>query len=769
MAGSFDVFRKYRRQGLTALAILAMVAFFVLPPFLQMGSGLPTGDPVVVSWQGGQLRRSELDSLLSQRAAVNRFLTMAEAEAFNRQPTNAGVFPEDERSVVRMELLAREAAANGIVISDEAINDFLDRYTGKRVRGEQFAAIIERLRPMGLTQRGLFDTLRDGLAAQTMLSLLESGFDGDPPGWRWDFFRRLEQTATIEAVPLPVAAFAADVSPPAASTLREFFERHKDRLPEEDGPETGFKEPHRVKFEYLVAKQETFEAEAAKGVTDEQIVQYYEKNKTTRFRKRADEKEEPAIETATPETKPDGAGERQDGQKQEADKKAGASAVEPPRVESVPAETPAGRKPEAAAPAATKTEPAPAAPATPAVPPQSGATRSTPMQFASFNRRAADESAATGATPAAATPAAAEPQPDTKPQPPAAEAVAPDAPVTGDAPAKPDAAKPDAEIAPVDVEPLEKVRDEIRLTLARQAADEKIDAIFSAVTSDIDRYATSLALWRARGKANGAPAPNPPDIDVVAKKQGLEAGRSGLVTAREAERSGPIGKSGDMVVDPTSRFGFRQQRWLDTMFGQRAQVLRPSMSRDAAGDRYISWITEDQPEFVPTFDQAREKVERRWREVEARSKARAKAEEVAKQAEAERQPLADVVKGAGFESRVVGPFTWLTQGTVPFGAPPRLSEPEGIDGPGDEFMRAVFALEPGKTATAFNRPQTVCYAVRLERFEPEAEKLRERFAAGRRDQRRLALVGRQQMSTEFGKWFAAFEEQQKIEWRQPPR
>jgi hypothetical protein len=721
MAGSFDIFRKYQRQGLAALAILAMVAFFVLPPFLQMGQSSAGGDPVVVSWQGGRMRQSELQYAVSMRGAVNRFLMLAQSVAFNRQPSDSGVFPEDERSVVRMELLASEAAANGVVISDEAVNDFIDRYTARRVRPAQLAEIIDRLKPMGLTEQGLFETLRSGLAAQTMLTMLESGLDGDPPGWRWDSFRRLEQSATVEVVPLPVADFAADVPAPGAAVLQKFFETHKETLPDESSPESGFKEPHRVKFEYLVAKLEAFEAEAAKGVTDEQVAAYYEKNKTTQFRKRPEENKDAAIEPATPETK--------------AEEKPGAT-------------KPDDKQPVEAKPASEAAPPAP-----PAVPPQGRVRGSATVTPVAFRRRSADES----------------PKPDAE-----SKSEGEKKPEDGKEPAgekKPDAdKKTDADVQPaVDLEPLEKVRDEIRRTLARQAADDRLDAVFAAVSRDVDRYATDLALWRARGKANGAPEPSPPDIDVIAKKQGLEASRSGLVTAVEAARSGPIGTSGEMIVDPTSRFGVRRQRWLDTMFGPGAAVLRPSTSRDAEGNRYISWATEDQPEYVPSFEQAREKVERRWREVEARGRARARAEELAKQASAGQKPLAEVAKAAGLEAHAVGPFTWLTQGTAPFGAAPRLSTPEGIDKPGEEFMRAVFALEPGETAAPFNEPRTICYAVRLTSFEPALETLRERFVAGRKDQRRLAMVGRQQMSSAFGEWFEAFEKRQGIEWRREPR
>ena len=61
MAGSFNLFRQYQKLALAALAIMAMLAFFVLPPVLQMGSGgSSTTDREVVSWTGGGLTETGL-------------------------------------------------------------------------------------------------------------------------------------------------------------------------------------------------------------------------------------------------------------------------------------------------------------------------------------------------------------------------------------------------------------------------------------------------------------------------------------------------------------------------------------------------------------------------------------------------------------------------------------------------------------------------------------------------------------------------------------
>ncbi len=45
-------------------------------------------------------------------------------------------------------------------------------------------------------------------------------------------------------------------------------------------------------------------------------------------------------------------------------------------------------------------------------------------------------------------------------------------------------------------------------------------------------------------------------------------------------------------------------------------------------------------------------------------------------------------------------------------APPRISEVEGVNMPGQAFMREVFALKKGETGAAMNQPQTVAYVIR---------------------------------------------------------
>jgi hypothetical protein len=762
MVGSFEIFRKYQRSLLVCVAILAMLAFFVLPPFLQMGGSATSQDPVAVTWNGGELREGGLERTVALRSLVNRFL-MESASAGGRDPSRMPLLPEGEEQTVQTTLLAQDAKANGIVVSDQTINEFLGQLTGNLVRQEQFDEILSRLRlgPFPLTQRDLFETLRTELAARTMLMLHQSALSADPPGWQWDYFRRLEQRATVEAVPVVVETFAGDVPAPSESVLRGFYDKYKNDLPQARSADPGFREPHRVQYEYLVAKRGLFEDEVAKEVTDEQIAEYYEKNKTSMFRAKPASAEAkpvaPEVKETEPEAKPaatEAKPEATDAKPAETPSKPVDPAAAPKPADVKPADVkPADVKPADAKPADAKPEAAPPAP-------KGAAIGSNPFQTVSFKQPAEKPAEAVTEKPVADAPKVGAPKADA----PKADAAADTAKKeTVSADAAPATEKPAAESEKktedaAQFEPLDAVKDDIRKRLARERAEARIDAIFTAVAGDVGRYAEDYALWQAR-KPAGVEAPRSPDLAKIAEKQGLVSGRSDLVAPDAAFAAGGIGGSFEFVQDPSSRFGIRQQRWLDQMFGTGSMSLRPIRSRDVEGNRYMSWRTEDQPEFTPSFETARSGVERAWRIVEGRSLAKKRAESLAQQA-----------SFGGDETKAikVGPFSWLEQGMGGGGALV-LSQPEGISMPGDEFMRAVFSLEPGKTAVAFNEPRTVCYVIRLVSQEPPAAELQEKFIAGRNDRQKIGMVAQREASNTFRELIEGMQKRYRLDWKRQPR
>jgi len=715
MAGSFDIFRKYQRSLLVAVAILAMLAFFVLPPILQMGATGPGSDPVAASWQGTALRESGLSRAVAMRTVLNQFLLDAVA-ASGRDPGRMRLLPDDEEDVVRTMLLAREADANGVVVSNAAINDFLAEWTNNMVRPEQFEGLIARRRggPVAASQADIFEALRQVLAANRMERMFLTGFAGDPPGLRWDYFRRLEQEATVEVVPVVVERLTGDVPGPDEKTLRTFFDAHKNDLPVARSPDPGFREPRRISYDSLFAARADLEAAAAKEVNDKEIKTFYEENKERLYRVKAAEppaesesEKESASDAATSETRD------------------AASDAVPTATE--PTETRGASREDDNVPPSNGSEPeaAPAKPAAEPPVPQSSLPQRKKLKQVAFLQTAAEEKA-----------------PEEKPEEKAAE----------------------------QFEPLEKVADDIRQRLAAEATTRRIDAVFEAVVADVGRYAEDRALWQAKITKGAAPAP--PDVTKIAEKQGFTAARVPRVTASDALAAGGIAASFDFREDPNSPMGFRQARWIDLMFGDDATLLRPVATRDVAGNRYLSWKTEELPPFVPSFEAARTDVERAWRIVEARPAARMLAEEIAASATGG-GPLAAVIAekfaSRGLEAVTVGPFTWMGRNAATFGAPPTLAQPEGLSMPGEEFMQAVFALAPGGTAVAFNEPRTVCYVIRLVEYRPDETALRQRFLDASIDERRLLEIARQEESRAIDRWIDEIERRYALDWKRPPR
>jgi hypothetical protein len=360
--------------------------------------------------------------------------------------------------------------------------------------------------------------------------------------------------------------------------------------------------------------------------------------------------------------------------------------------------------------------------------------------------------------PAAETPPAADAAPASEP------AAAPAAPAAEAAAAGAPPEKTEAE----QFEPLDAVKDQIRQQLAAQRANARIENIFDAVAQDLSTYAELYAVWQARGQAQGLKAPLPPDVSVIAQKQGLESGQLPLQSAEEAFDGGGLGRSFDFLPDPGSRFGMRQLNWVEMIYGQGAVSQRAVKSRDMEGARYISWRTVDQPEFVPTFDTARPNVERAWKIIAGRELARKRAEEIAAKPAAKESLEGAVAGDESLQVFKVGPFFWLSPQAASSGVP-QISQPAGIVMPGNEFMSAVFSLQPGGTAVAFNEPKTVCYCIRLIDVEPPAEKLKERFVETKSDPRMTAVAAQDEFSRSFGTWIEELESRYQLVWKRKPR
>jgi hypothetical protein len=166
-------------------------------------------------------------------------------------------------------------------------------------------------------------------------------------------------------------------------------------------------------------------------------------------------------------------------------------------------------------------------------------------------------------------------------------------------------------------------------------------------------------------------------------------------------------------------------------FSETLPTYKAEVDQDNENHAYLFWKTQEEPAYVPPLDQIRDKVIQAWKMIQARELARKRGEEFAVQARALKKPLQELF-GAQAKLKIAetGPFSWLTLGNVPAdpGAQPRLSEVEGVDRAGEQFMKTVFDLQPAGVGVAMNVPQDTVYVVRLIVTWPRPSALSGRFS-----------------------------------------
>jgi hypothetical protein len=789
MASPFSLFRKNQKAMLATLTLLAMFAFVFLDPIMRyVAPNAAMADPVIVETNFGNLKRSDVAKLQAQRGMVESFLTtlafttvdklqdqglmdlrspgMLEFAGRQRaeyflQRVMRSPNPTDERETIYTQLLARRAEGLHMVVSDAAINSLLQELTMNAVDGRSMAEIISRLKQNGssVSEQQLFNALRTEMLAEAAARSFAVSLEGTPPAELWDYYRRLHQQATIEAVAVPVAHFQDEVKDPGDEVLKKFYDEHKTKIAIPGSPEPGFKLPPRAQFQFFKAEYDLFRESAT--VTDEEIAKYYEDNKATMFQKlelpkededadadeaATDEKTEPAADAEILDDTDDGAEDKPaNGDSAESDE-AGtdeSTTDEPanPEPTEQPSEEPASEgnpgTDELTAGADSTIEvaledgPALTAPAT------DEAAAETPDA-----EKPADETATTDEDDAAEAPTDS----------------------TDDATdeATGDNATDDEKVAETpepEYEPLDKVRDQIERTLKMQKAEEKIRGVVEKLTSRLGAYSHNRTQYMVNKSRNpNLTEPKLPNFAELAKEEQVSFQETPLVSFFELSEDKSLG---------AARYG--QLPFPRHAFMSMNALYEPITAEDVEGNVYLVWKIAQEEEEVPKFEDIRDTVLAKYQQVEARGLARKRAEELAAEARSSKEPLAKSTADSGFKLVSPPPFSWMTLGTTAEnanGLVPMISEVADIESPGDAFMRATFGLDPGDIGVAFNQPEDICYAIQLLEYDPPAGELEESFA--REDFRRYLNVAVGEKQQLLRSWLTQVEKDAGVKWLQAP-
>jgi hypothetical protein len=327
---------------------------------------------------------------------------------------------------------------------------------------------------------------------------------------------------------------------------------------------------------------------------------------------------------------------------------------------------------------------------------------------------------------------------------------------------------------------LEEVADGIRTELAKPKAQARLDDIKKQVVDSLTRFNRRYTRWEMAAQDESRAEEPQFKLDDLAQSLGFAVGETPLVD-RLSVKDHELGKA------EVGGFQFVPLTFDQMAFDEDLPPYNARSARATDGAEFVYWRTKVQEAYVPSLADIRPDVVYAWKFQRARELARAKAKDLASQAnkaqklamqagEAQtspedvvRTPLKEVFAGdAEIAARLfeTGDFSWLTRGVNPFGmggAELEISAVNGVEQAGEEFMRKVFALDLGEVGVAENQPESFVYVVRIDSSAPSLDIRRQIFLNAGLSDVVSSIINRNQGKLQ-NEWLADMNQQLKVTW-----
>jgi hypothetical protein len=703
MSSPFQVFRKNQQRLLVVFGVLLMVSFIIVP-ILTDFIGDPGGagnNALVIKWDGGSIREIELRSLIRRNTVTDQFLNalLERAEEKDEEWDGRQYLLRRARSredVLNNLLLAEKAKRLKLVITDDAVVQYLKELTDKSLSTKEFYSIQQRVAgEQQFSMPEIFDEIRTALAAQYVENLLYAGVGSVPPKYHWESFRRLNEVMELELIPISVAEFKSAVTnEPKPSELRKIYDDRKDFYPVPNSPEFGFRRLPKIDFHYVKFDFDKYLEQAKAALTDEEIATEYQKSiENGEFRKPVTVSPIKDVDESETDT------EKSDTEKSDTEKSDTEKSDEEPTQDKT---TPSG---------AEKSDAEALGPDR-----QSSVTVGRQPQYVSTQSQETTSNDNAGSS---------EP-PKTQP-----DSTQPDGEDGGSDPDNDKPDKPSTE-TPTPAEafrPLEEVRDQIVERLARPKAQSSQDDAMEAVRSVLSQYAQDYNIAKF---SEGQEIPDEPSAITIATKNGASGGQTGPLDYIAI---------GETELGQSQRFeGFQYQNFDRFAFNPNLQFYASmeSVSKTSTDIRFIFWKAEIPEEeakaFVPSYEDCEEEVKDAWTTQQARELAEEKTEVWIKAAKAAKGlDLGELLPDQADQVQRTDEFSWLTKGTLSmFGAGgPELGTIDGIDGVTAESMEQVFQLKEDEIVVLNNATKSEYYVARVDYRGPSENTMRIRFSMDR--------------------------------------
>jgi len=757
------------------MAIFVFVFADMVTSSLQNATSNGQGSPsaTLVTWDGGSISTSELNALGRRRYFISDFLralftqgaqTVISEGGTPLEPTVPSFVLEQENlnpnsvmvGTVTTRVLSELASEAGMTVSDEMINKYLREFGLGKVTDAEISEILKRTSRTTAShgEQQLFAGLRELLLQNNYMRSYMSVINNVLPEQRWDDWQQINRRIALEAAVFPTKQFLGEVPEPTDAEIQELYDQFKDQLgyrPERvagmaqmNSPDPGFRIPRKVRMQFLRGDVNEWIEKMLDQVTDEEIADYYERNKRTQFVEvdlfstDLTEEETSESEEPTEESTEESAEEKPESDKTEASDSDEEAAKESESSEEASKESSEEPESTESEPELESTEPASEeAEAEPAVDESSSTRRVSPFRLVSLqeeSEKEVEESSAEEAPaeeetepaetePAEETPETSEESDPTEETPETATEESPEE-STNDSQQEADTEK-DAEEKPVEYVPLEEVSDEIRRKLANDKAVVELEKVmgraFAELQSEYNRYGGDVVRAKTEERDPPAPPAKLANLDAMAADLGLSS--EVLVPSSYPElRDTLLGKARDTQ---TNRIIVANAAFAKSHL----ELYEPFLAQDLDGHWYLAIKVEDIESSVPPLEEVRDDVVSAWKTREAAKLALKRSELLGTQAEETGETLAGFFADKNFEVVTTDLFSRLTFGTTPMemrqGA--RLGEAPPLASVDLEFLDEAFDLKADQVVALLNHDQTFAYVLRLVRREKTEEELHQLF------------------------------------------
>lgn len=762
MSNPLRWFRQNSKILVVFLGIGAMAIFGLGPVFdvLSRSSSYEQGDqnPVVAKWSGGDLKRSDLNLLRRRHYDVLRFQQGVQQAAVAQKgeeyrPLVAPVQPirdsgstsqaQVDDQLIERKLLAEKATAEGFVISDSMIDDFLALLAGEaELSRADLELINNEANQRGCSLAQIRRQLKSELLYRQMRVMASGGKPIIPnPSESMELYSKISNRIECEVIPVPVSLFVEEVTEePSSSTLRSLYNEGKSRYPDPTGEKAGFKTGRRLVAQYFVADFNTFQQNEINKLTDAQVEAEYDRlvaEESDLVMEVVPEDVEDDI--VTPDEPADEKEPKADGQSINVRK------MKQRRVSTGPQDTVVDEAVEAASEAAGAAAEVVQEAAGEAVDAATEVVQEAAVEVPQAGDAPVVESGTTTVEGAATEAVEQSTKPMATTETPAVDAKVAteevkEKPAEGSA-AKTeetkeaaksemgDATKKDSDesmeakeedddsIGPLltdtpklkkRAKPLREVADAIKQQLVADDTRKAMGEAMVEASSQVANFRGAYMNWKVSQESGGNGEQPVFDFKGIAESLNLIANETPLVDDEGLEQE-PLGKV-VTLINVASRGGQYQPQavsvanYIFNSFEQLDEYESQDVQDFQSRSQYVYWLSEKHNPRVPTFDECRDDIVAFCNQQKAYELASAEAERLANSMKDERgKKLSDL---HGERTIKTGEFTWFSNLRRP-----AISSVIGVAGPSDEFMSTAFGLTKLEAGTSPNLGRDTVYVI----------------------------------------------------------